>query len=407
MVQLKPEDSEAVAGNSSTIAPRMLIVNDEHHEAHALHVYMKRQGFDVNLAYNGQEALHQVYQHQPDLVILDLDMPGLDGLGVCQRLKTDPKLSYIPVIIIIDAQEQRKRLAGMLSGADDYFTKPVIEKDLLLRSQSLIRTKRQIDRLIAENRFLNNSLAEQDAKVEKALEVVTQTENLKSHIIESINHELRTPMLQIKSAVSMLVDVVNELSDVERDHNIGRMATQAVARMEDLIKNISQLYLADNLKLSPVVLHDAITQALHALRRSWSHQSHVERVQLHTSDLPPVIADRRAVSRILFLLLDNALKFSKDTDVEIHTRQVDRHTAWVGVRDYGIGIAPEHQNDIFDIFYQVERGANKRFGGAGIGLTLAQMLSQGMNTSIQVKSKPGTGSTFWFTLPLADLNNLE
>src|SRR5690606_38851856 len=111
-------------------------------------------------------------------------------------------------------------------------------------------------------------------------------------------------------------------------------------------------------------------------------------------------ADRKAVSRILFLLLDNAMKFSdNDQPIEVRTKRYDDKTVWVGVIDYGIGIAPEHHARIFEPFFQVDTGSTKQYSGAGVSLAAAQILARSMNTEIEMESRQGKGSTFFFKLP--------
>jgi signal transduction histidine kinase len=218
-------------------------------------------------------------------------------------------------------------------------------------------------------------------------------------------------MLQIKSAVAILVEVVDDLSKDEKNHTVAQMATQAVGRMEELIHNISQLHLIENLKSAPFLVNDAIVQSIHSLRRSWARRHEIHRVKYHQEELKPVIADRRAVSRILFLLLDNALKFSpKESLVEIKTQeeQVDPESprqVTVKVIDKGIGIPPEKIEKIFEPFFQVDMGTTKQFGGAGVGLATAQMLAQSMGIEVKVTSQPGIGSTFYFSLPVAQLDS--
>lgn len=398
-------------------APHLLIVDDEPEKAIALKDYMERQGCMVSLAYGGEQALQIVEEEQPDLVILDLVMPDMDGLAICQQLKQDSTLGYLPVIVVTDDHEKRKRLEVRLSGADDYLPKPVNEQDLFLRVLALLRTKTQLNHLIEENQTLTNHLKAQNAELEKtldhlrqAMQLANQAELLKKHITESVEHELRTPMLQIKSAVAILVEVVDDLSKDEKNHTVAQMATQAVGRMEELISNISQLHLIENLKSAPFLVNDAIVQSIHSLRRSWARRHEIHRVKYQAEDLPPVIADRRAVSRILFLLLDNALKFSpKDSYVEIKAWEEqpgseDTRQVVVSVIDRGIGIPPEKLDEIFEPFVQIDMGTTKQFGGAGVGLATAQMLAQSMGIEIKVKSQPKVGSTFYFSLPVAQLD---
>ncbi len=389
--------------------PHLIIVDDDPKEAHSLQAYMERMGYKVSVAYSGNKALEVIFNLRPDLVILDLSMPDLDGLAVCQQIRGDASLGYLPVIIVTEVEAERQRLAGMLSGADDYLRKPVIEKDLLLRVQALLRTKFQLDDLIQKNHELTEDLRKRNIELERALEMAQQAEVLKNHIMESVNHELRTPMLQIKTAVSMLVEVIKEVSSFERDQTIARMATGAVTRMEELVSNISELHLVENLKPSPTLLNDAIHQAINNLRRSWSHRDDFKRVQFAPEDIPPVFADRRAVSRILVLILDNALKFSpNDTPVYIFTsleNHMGRPFVRISVKDEGIGIPKHYQERVFEPFFQIDSGTAKRYNGAGVGLALARMLARGMSSDIDLKSRPKQGSTFSLLLPIADLDS--
>lgn len=401
MVETIPR--EMVPMSERTEAPYILIVDDDSGTAQHLQHYLERQGYRASTVFSGEKALHQIETQRPDLLILDLTLPDLGGWEICQTIKERSDYGYLPIIILTDVQEQRQRLAGMLSGADDYMAKPIVDKDLLIRVQALLRTKTQIDHLIRENQHLTNNLQERNAELEAALLLASQTETLKSHIIESVSHELRTPLLQVKSSVAMLSDVIKEISTVERDHNIGRMATQAVARLEDLITNITQLHLIENLNLSPILLKDAVTQSLTLMRRSWSYQDQLDRVQQRIENVPPVLGHYRAVSRLLYILLENALKFSKEK-IEIHIHQMDDKEVKIAVKDYGIGIAPEYHQQIFDTFFQIDKGSTRQFGGVGIGLSSAQMLARGLNTAVHVESEPTQGSTFWFILPIADLD---
>jgi signal transduction histidine kinase len=123
------------------------------------------------------------------------------------------------------------------------------------------------------------------------------------------------------------------------------------------------------------------------------------------ANIPPVLGDKRALAHVLQLLLDNALKFSPaDSQVYIVARQINNREVWIGVQDFGIGIAPEEHARIFDAFYQVNGGPARPYGGTGTGLTLAMLLARGMNSTIDPDSTPGRGSTFSLVLPIARLD---
>lgn len=389
----------------SSRAPHVLIIDADKNNVQQLDQYLRRQGFNLSHALTAQDARDFLAERSTDIILVDQNLPDSNSIALCQEIKQSPDIGYTPVIIMLDDPEERESMVTQLIGIDDFLIKPFHGRDLLLRIIALLRTKQHIDRLTLQNHELSEDLLAQTQAIEELQQRSNQVELLKQHIIDTVNHELRTPMLQIKSAVSMLVDVINELSEDDKVITISRYATQAVGRMEELIYNISQLHLIEHIKLMPISLNDAISQAIHTVRRSWSQQDNIDRIEYHKLDASPyIVADRRALPRLLFLLVDNALKFSdKDQIVEIITANRDDEYIDISIKDYGIGIPKEYHERIFEAFFQVEQGTTKRFYGVGVGLASAQMLARSMETEICVDSSPGNGSQFTFSLRIAKL----
>lgn len=391
-------------------APHLLLVSAEASIMEETAEYMERQGIKVTTL-DEPDSLLQVVQENPvDLIVMDYNLPDCDSLNLCQLIRQDKQTGYIPIIILIENPEKRERLAVQISGADDYMQKPVNERDLLLRVLALLRTKLHIDRLMMENDQHNRTIQTMLDEREEMQRRTNQVEILKQHIVNNVNHELRTPMLQIKSAVAMLVEIMQDVASDDKTQTISRMATQAVGRMEELIHNISQLQMIEQIKVTTLSLHDAVLQSLNILRRSWSHQNNMSRVEyIEPETRLYVLGDRRAIPRIIYLLVDNALKFSPDkiSKVQITTHAIDEHHVKVSISDNGIGIPEEYHQQIFEAFFQVEPGTTRRFGGVGVGLSSAQALANQMGTSIKVESVPGTGSVFSFVLKRAPLDELD
>lgn len=386
-------------------APYIIVMHRDQEQAMELKVYLERQGFQVDLAHSGEEVYHLIYDLHPDLLILDLVMPDIDSLELCQQIKQDRRLGYLPVIMMTETQEENQRLAGMLSGADEYLSKPVVHKELLLRVQALMWNKQRIDNLLEQKKNLADSLATRDAELKEARLIANQVKMLQRHFIHNVNHELRTPLLQIKSSISMLSDIIRSAVSNKQAHTLAEMATQATARLEGVVQNITQLEVFENTRREPMVLKYAISAATKHFHRSWSHQEDTKRIQTYLGvDLPPVIGDQRAVTRILIALIENALKFSEPVqNVEISIRWLrEDNVAWVGVKDYGIGIPEDKLEEIFEPFTQLDMGSTREYGGLGVGLTIAQMLARGMGTQIHVNSSVDEGSLFWFVMPILE-----
>jgi signal transduction histidine kinase len=186
---------------------------------------------------------------------------------------------------------------------------------------------------------------------------------------------------------------------------VAEMALQAVARLESAIENIRQLAQIQQIRLSPVAVADAVNLAIRNLKRAWGSRGTEHRIELHMENqLPPVLGDKRAIGHLLQLLLDNALKFSpEDSTVYVLGQRMGDNQVLIGVRDFGIGIPKAEHTRIFEPFYQIDGSPTRRYGGTGTGLALATLLAKGMNTKIELKSRPNQGSTFWIVLPVADL----
>jgi two-component system phosphate regulon sensor histidine kinase PhoR len=243
--------------------------------------------------------------------------------------------------------------------------------------------------LAAENAALRAALSDQKRMTD-------ELDLLRNAIVRNVSHELKTPLLQIKSAVSLL-------AEEQRPDNskLAAYAMEATARLEAVVKNIMQL--ADSLEIRPeaVAVKDAVDQALRNLRRSWEYKGQTDRVKVELADdLPLVLADKQGLGVTLQLLIDNALKFSQKP-VQVRAHQHARRVI-VSVRDYGIGIAPDKLDKIFDPFYQVDSASTRRFGGTGVGLAIVRMILERHHAEISVKSEIGKGSTFSFALRLAD-----
>jgi signal transduction histidine kinase len=245
-------------------------------------------------------------------------------------------------------------------------------------------------------------LEARNTELERALLEVESANMLKKNILNAVSHEMGTPMLQIKSAVHLLVENVVKS---DPSNAPAKLVGQAVNRLENIIQNLTDLARSDYLKQEPFLLLDAINLAMRNIERSWTEKLAEGRIQTSfEDDLPLILGDRRAVARVLFLLIDNALKFDpEERPVMVNISHADQPgMVRFSVSDKGIGIPENQRERIFDEFYQIDSSTTRRFGGSGLGLALARLLCDQMNTRIEVESKINRGSTFSFTLPESD-----
>lgn len=370
-------------------AATVLIADSDGRSAHALQRPLEEGGYVVLLAQSGRQTLRTVYDRRPDLVLLGSRLPEGDSGAICAQIKSDKNLGFLPVILLADDAPEIVHSNGNGDLAPDaVMLKPVDPAELATWLKVMLRLKAQFDR-----------------KLDRLAAEMQRLDVLRSDIITNISHELGTPLLQVKSAISLLAEDVHRDGTPEQAR-VAEMATQALARLEHEVNNIRQLARTHDIRLGPVMLADAVQRAMRHLERSWKSRGAAGRVETRLPpDLPFVLADKRALARLLQVLLDNALKFSPpDSPVYVRAKELDSSRVWVGVQDFGIGISEAEHERIFEPFYKVDASATQRYGGAGSGLALATLLASGMNITITVDSTPGEGSTFSFVLLAASLD---
>ncbi len=389
----------------------ILVLDNNKTDAEIISTYLVRANYNVHHKDSGSDIWEIIPRVSPDVIVLATDLPEVDSLAVCQQIKQDETLGFMPVIMIAAGEEDGQRLAGVRSGADEYLVRPVETREFLARIRALVSIRKRFNELLAANRQLTGDLAERNIQLEKALKTAEELDIIKSAIVRNVSHELRTPLLQVKSAIALLDE---ELEPETLSSKILSMATQAVGRLESTVGSITQLAESQNLKLEPVVLDESVDLAIRNLERSWkSHDDYKRIVKTYDQDIPLAQGDKRGIAQVLQVLLDNALKFSPGGGlIEVIITPLADERVWIGVRDHGIGIPKNKLDRIFESFYQVESSSTRRFSGVGVGLTLASFILDQLGSSIRVDSDPGKGSTFSFVLaqehlPLEDDSDAE
>ena len=254
---------------------------------------------------------------------------------------------------------------------------------------------RTVLRLRNENTTLSQKITELNEQLKTQQESTNAVEVLKNAIVRNVSHELKTPLLQVKSAVALLAEDSKEADLID-------YATGATARLETLVKNITLLGSSLDVNPGPVIVRDAVEYARRNIRRIWEHRNSMNRIELHVeANLPPVLADKQGLSTVLQLLIDNGLKFS-EKNVDVYVESLDKEIK-ITIRDYGIGIAQNQLDSIFDIFYQIDPSSTRRYGGTGVGLAIVKLILDRHDCTIHVLSQENKGSKFWFNLPIFEL----
>lgn len=325
---------------------------------------LESAGYRIELAESGPAALEQMQRALPDLVILDVMMPGMSGYEVTQQIRNDPQLPYIP-ILLISAHERSSVVKGLDAGADDFIRKPVELDELQARVRSLLRLKQSID----------------------------QRENF----ISCLTHDLRTPLI----ACDRMVDLVRQGAF----GNIAPAVEEALAGISSSNQNLLHMlntllevycYELGEKKLSfiTVDVQELMTEVVTELN-PLALEKKLDLACNWQTEVKEISCDRMELRRVLTNLISNAIKFTDIGSVAI-SGSSDPDALLIEIQDTGVGIAEADQAQIFERFKRAKHNRS----GHGLGLHLCQQVIQAHGGELSVRSQPGQGSTFTIRLPL-------
>lgn len=381
--------------NGHTPSIVMLLFGDQTGRLYDLSTRLNNLHYDATLAHNLDDAWGLLSTRQPDAIVAGDNETSLELYSaICERVESP----FRPLLILVcdapPAQMPDFSEPVLIIPASFEYLEHQLRAFLGLRTANR-QLHRSNDSLIQENRRLKAALDLQNSRDDE----ITL---LKNAIVRNVSHELRTPLLQIKSAVSLLTE------DVGRDNKLIEYATNATARLEAGVRNVTLLNELMNESMEihspgPVLVSEITDYAIRNLRRSWEHKDQIERIQVKlAAQLPLVQADKQGLAIVLQLLLDNALKFSEQM-VEVRAYQQQNHVT-LTIKDLGIGIPADQLDKIFDPFYQIDNSNTRRYSGMGIGLAIVRFILERHQTKVTVESREGVGSTFIFSLPVAELH---
>ena len=361
---------------------RVLVVDDMAVNRVLLRDILEAEGHEVAEAAGGPEALERAVAQPPDVILLDVNMPSMDGFEVCRRLKAGPETAAVPVLLVTALAQREQRLAGIAAGASDYLTKPIDKADLILRVRNAIRV-----------RTLHAELEGQYGRLK-------ELERLRDNLVHMMVHDLRSPLAGIRAYLDLVKLDAGEKLDAELAHNIDA-AIKIGATMTRMISDLLDVSRLETghmpLERTAVDLGALAAEAMAAVGAPAGRAG--TRFEAPTR---PVRAtcDPGVIGRVIGNLVANAVKFTpKDGAVRVSVSG-DGVTARVSVADTGPGIPPEYRERIFEKFGRVEGKRDATQASSGLGLTFCKLAVEAHGGRIGVESDVGKGSDFWFTLPV-------
>ncbi|MFT3837251.1 MAG: response regulator [Myxococcaceae bacterium] len=379
---------------TSALGPRkVLAADDDPDYLESLAETLRMDGLEVVCARSGEAALELLSVQRPDCVLLDLNMPGLNGIETCRRIKSS-NVRDVPVMVLTSQDDKQAMIDALAAGADDYLSKGTEPEVLKARVRGQLRRKQLED----EHRRAREELLSRELDARRVHEV-EQANKAKSSFLANMSHELRTPLNSVIGFSELLRDELSEsISPTHKKYldDVNAAGRHLLSLINDIL-DLSKIE-AGRLELRKTSLHpdEVVDEALGLI--SGMAMKRAVKVERQGSSRRAVNADPQKLRQVLLNLLSNAVKFSPEGSmVTVALADVEAGVQF-SVRDRGEGMPPELLPQLFEPFVQGESHMVKRHQGTGLGLAICKRVLEKHGSDITVESTLGQGSVFTFVL---------
>ena len=346
---------------------RVLVVDDDEGNVVLLTSKLGVDGYETDAAYDGLEALKKVETFNPDLILLDIMMPRMDGYEVARRLKASEKTRYIPVIMLTARGDVEDKVLGLDIGAEEYLCKPVSLVEVSARVRSLLHMKELQMRLI---------------EMEKLASL--------GQLVDGIAHEIRNPLMTIGGLARR---VKEKLADKQLQEHIN-LIIHEVERLENLVKRVDEYKNAQVSELKKGDINEVIREAVEDIRGTMRTDAIDIKLSL-MQDPPLLMIDKTNLKKAILNILQNSIDAAdRKGEIKITTMPSEGGYMDLVIRDTGCGIKSENLKSIFNPFY------TSKMTGAGLGLTIAYKIIQDHKGDITVESPDGQGTIVSIKFPV-------
>lgn len=368
----------------------ILVVDDNLNNLDVLFDLLNNNMYEVLFATDGESAIERVEFAKPDLILLDIMMPNMDGFETCKYLKSNKRTKNIPIIFMTALDDTENIIKGFEMGAYDYITKPIQPEEVLSRIKTHITIQK-----------LRNELEEKNKELRYFLEEERDLSNLKSKFIAMASHELRLPLTTISLSSDLLKKHIDKFSEKEKTKYFTNIDT-SIQEMKDMLDEILMISKSKSGKFEfnpqPMDLHKFSSKIVEEFRLICQGK---QKILFNTLEKDfNIMADPYLLRHILTNLLSNAVKYSPaDSKIYFELYRNNKEFVFVVV-DEGIGIA---ESDKKQLFTEFKRGGNVgKTEGSGLGLSIVKQFVELHRGKISVISDIGTGSTFTVSIPLEE-----
>jgi two-component system, sensor histidine kinase and response regulator len=397
--------------NPSLEPVKFLLVDDLEENSFALTQILAREGLELVTARSTPLALEALLVHDFALAIIDVRMPEMDGVGLAELMRGSERTCRVPIILLTaETLERQGPFRGYEAGAVDFLCKPFEPMALRNKAETFYDLFRHKQRLAHQIQLLaaqQTELERANQALQRSREVAEAASRAKDEFLANVSHEIRTPMNAILGLTDLVLETTLARGQRQSLETVRSAAHNLLGTINDLL-DFAKIE-AGKLELDPAPfsLRDALRDALRALAMR-AHAKGLEFVCAIEPFLPDqLVGDGGRLRQILINLVGNAIKFTESGEVVVGIRSAGEVSRTPGTRieffvsDTGIGIPSDKQGTIFREFEQEDMSTTRKYGGTGLGLTIAARLIAQMGGKLSVESERGSGSTFRFTIDFA------
>jgi len=382
--------------------PLILIVDDVSRNLKLLGSILYEKEYEIAMADSGKEALRILTEVSPDLILLDIMMPDMDGYEVCSELKKNEMTANIPVIFLTAKHELEHIVKGVELGAADYVTKPFNAKELLSRVKTHIDLKRRSEQLISINENLERIVNERTLELLDAKSRLEKLDKSKSYFLSLLAHELNTPINEIKGFTSILKSSTTDEDSLEALQYID-VSVSRLQKYADLASLLTRLK-ADKyeFQFEEYRLDNLIDEVIFELK----DRSNECKVQFNVNmctNCKNIRYDNYLVKKAFYLIIENAIKHSPANGIVHITGTNTGREYVVKIQDQGNGFTPESLETLFDLFTSDEIMHHKE--GFGLGLATVKIIMDSHQGRINAKNMEPKGAELTLCFNLSEENN--